>query len=176
MQISDSFKYTHSNMLSPLKNLSWIEEQLPPEIDQKNMFGGVAYFLDERIVLILIESSKTREHKGKAYPFELWNGCLFPIEKIKQSTVFGRFTFLENHPARKNCLYLPADTEEFEEKVRLVLREINKRNPLFGSPVKVPPLRPIKKVEVTQKPIKKVKADKKRENQMILSVLKRKST
>lgn len=123
-------------MKSPLNKLFWIEELLPSEVEPKKMFGGVGYYIDERLMLILIEASKTREHKGRAYPFEIWNGCLFPIEKMKQNTVFAKFTFLENHPAKKNCLYLPAETEEFEEKIRLVMREINKRNPLFGAPFK----------------------------------------
>ncbi|MBC7419862.1 MAG: hypothetical protein H7328_03955 [Bdellovibrio sp.] len=187
-----------------LNNLLWIEELLPDSVISKNLLGGVAYYLDEKQVLILIESGKTRVYKGIEYPFEIWNGCLFPIEKIKQNTVYAKFQFLENHPASKNWLYLPADTEEFEDKIRQVIRELKKRNPLFGSVVKesaagkrarletddddidtskprlfnnessVSKAPQVKKaVKPAAKPTKKVKADKKSENYLLLSVLKR---
>ena len=121
-----------SHTMQKLKKLAWIEELLPNVVAPKNMLGGVGYYLDEKWILTLVEFSKTTEHKGRSYPFELWNGCLFPVEEIKQTKVWSLFQFLENHPVKKNCLYLPADSQDFEEEVKAVLREIVKGNPLFG--------------------------------------------
>jgi hypothetical protein len=173
---------------------------LPPEVIPKRMMGGVGYYLDEKLVLILIESSHTREYKGISYAFEILNGCFFPIEKIKQNTVWAKFNFLENHPIHKNCLYLPAESEAIEEEVKWVLREIKKRNPLFGlvikesssekrirdeaasdEPVSRKPslfnTGPVQKKTAvkTIKKEKKVKANKKPENAHLLSILKRKT-
>ncbi|MBC7467233.1 MAG: hypothetical protein H7256_14680 [Bdellovibrio sp.] len=189
-----------------LNNLLWIEELLPTDVIQKSMHGGVGYYLDEKLVLILVESSFTYEHKGITYPYKIWNGCLFPIVRIKQNAVFAKFPFLENHPASPNWLYLPADTENFDEDVRLILRDIKKRNPLFGIMVEI--AKPKKKadsvsddiqfntsrpslfaekpmasktkskpvIKPAPKSLKKVKANKKQTNNLLLSVLKRKNT
>lgn len=180
-----------------LRSLYWIEELLPDNVIQKNMNGGVGYYLDEKLILMLVDYGSSYEHKGIAYPFMIWNGVFFPIEKIKQSRVFLNFSFLENHPASDKWLYLPADTEDFEERVQLLMREIKKRNPLFGLLVKMkrprageneegdlskpslfadePVARVVKKKKEDQ-PKKKIKADKKRENNLVLSVLKRTRT
>ncbi|MBC7740960.1 MAG: hypothetical protein H7061_02105 [Bdellovibrionaceae bacterium] len=183
-----------------LKNLLWIEELLPDEIIPKKMFGGVAYYLDEKFVLLVMESPGSDQHKGVKYPFDIWHGCLFPIEKIKQGTVFIQFPFLTNHPVSAKWLYLPQETEDFEERLKLIIREIKKRNPLYGTLTKIATPRKNKtndaeagpvdtskprlfsedisaKIPKKKKPsiAKKVKANKKPENQLLLSVLKRRN-
>lgn len=197
----------NGSMQSVLNNLLWIEEFLPPDVVQENMHGGVGYFLDEKLMLILVEASLSYVHKGVTYPFKIWNGCLFPIVRIKQNAVFAKFPFLENHPASPNWLYLPADSENFDEEARLILRDIKKRNPLFGLPIqiKAPSKKSRKpddeyisntsrprlfsdepnpvdvtpnkgpKAEIKPKSSKKVKANKKHGNNLLLSVLKRKT-
>jgi hypothetical protein len=188
-----------------LDQLLWIEELLPPEIEQRKTVGGVSYYLRDKLVLILTEGSKATEYRGKSYPFELWFGAFFPIEKIKQSTVCAKFPFLENHPGKKEALYLAAETEEFEVLVKSVIREINKGNPLFGAPIKetekekrerllanesdeidmsqpstfnTGPVRKVVKKPVVKKTKvtpKKIKSDKKSENAMMMEILKRRS-
>lgn len=187
-----------------LSNLTWIEELLPTDVLQKSMHGGTGYYFDDRLILILVESVSSYEYKGVSYPFKIWNGCFFPIERIKQNAVFAKFPFLENHPASPNWLYLPADSEDFAEQVKLIVREIKKQNPLFGIPIKIstkksninsnddeidtskPRLfrdvaaseKSVKKEKVVKpvaKPVKKVKANKKKGNDLLLSVLKRRS-
>lgn len=123
-------------MIRDLHHLLWIEELLPITFDQKKMWGGVGYYFNEKLILVLTEESKATEYRGKSYPFELWYGAFFPIEKIKQSAVCARFPFLENHPGRREALYLPAEIEEFEALMKSVMLEINKGNPLFGLIIK----------------------------------------
>lgn len=189
-------------MAKELDQLLWIEELLPPEIEQRKTVGGVSYYLRDKLVLILTEDSKTTVYRGKSYPFELWFGAFFPIEKIKQSTVCAKFPFLENHPGKKDALYLAAETEEFESLVKSVIREINKGNPLFGAPIKETAKEKRERLEnesdeidmskpstfntgpvakLVKKPVvkkvkpapKKIKADKKSENAMMMEILKR---
>lgn len=191
-------------MAKELNKLLWIEELLPPEIEQRKTVGGIGYYLRDKLVLILTEDSKTTEYRGKSYPFELWYGAFFPIEKIKQSTVCAKFPFLENHPGKKDALYLAAETEEFEALVQSVIREINKGNPLFGAPIKetakekrerleaetdeidmsqprtfnTGPVNKVVKKPNVKKPkptVQKIKADKKSENAMMIEILKRRS-
>jgi hypothetical protein len=166
-------------MDSLLRNLQWIEELLPQDIQMIPKHGGQAYFLDEHMVLILVErAERVYEHKGVTYPFDLWRGCIFPVEQKKQNAFVSKYLFLENHPVSKDWLYIPAESEHFEEEVKQVLREIKRRNPLLGIPLK-----PIKlsqnKASSTQpakrKSPKKIKADKKHENNFILTMVKKES-
>lgn len=185
-----------------LDSLLWIEELLPREVIPEPMNDGIGYFLEGKLILILVESSKTRIYRGQEYGFQIWNGCLFPIEKIKQNAVIRQFLFLENHPALPNCLYLPAEDEDFNEHVISILKELKKNNPLFGITPKIKktyqaddadsdtsrpslfqdvPKNAKKTVAekinpATKKPktIKKIKADKKSENSFLLGMLKKK--
>ncbi|WP_409478136.1 hypothetical protein [Pseudobdellovibrio sp. HCB154] len=118
-----------------MNTLYWIEELLPFEVMQKKMQDGVGYYLNEKFVLFLTEDSKTTVYRGKSYQFQLYFGAFFPIVKLKHNAVIAKFPFLENHPVKKEWLYIPAENENFEEEVKLVLREVLKGNPLFGIPV-----------------------------------------
>lgn len=119
-----------------MNTLYWIEELLPTNVIAKNQHGGIGYYLEDKFVLFLTEESKTTLHKGINYPFQLYYGVFFPLVKMKHNAVIAKFQFLENHPVKKDWLYIPAENENFEEEVRLVLREVIKGNPLFGIPVK----------------------------------------
>lgn len=185
-----------------LNNLKWIEELLPDDIIPEPMHEGIGYYLDEKLVLILIEKNKSRIHRGITYPFEVWNGCFFPIQKIKQNAVIKNFLFLENHPALPNCLYIPTEHEDFEDEVKQVLREVKKRNPLFGifSSISKPkrkgkgdfsepaatnkprmfgaedetPVPPTQAPKKKNAKLKKIKPSKKDENKFLLEKLKKK--
>lgn len=179
-----------------LNELIWIEELLPSGIMSKRMSGGMGYYLDEKLILVLIETGGSNTHKGLSYPFEIWKGCFFPVEQKKQSAVFLKFPFLTEHPATAKWLYLPLDSENFEENVQTMLREIKKRNSLLGMAIgsgatKLFPIndessapalfskpQKVKKPKLSekkQKPAKKVKANKKLENDFMFSLIKRRS-
>ena len=154
-----------------LDNLQWIEEHLPHDIQMIPKHGGNGYYLDSHLVLILVEHNESvYDHKGVTYPFDLWKGAIFPVEFKKQSAFFLKYVFLENHPANKDWLYIPLESEYFEEQVKQMLREISRRNPLLGIPVKMS--RPKKTKEEIKKPKKKIKADKKKENNFLLNMVK----
>lgn len=188
-----------------MNTLYWIEELLPNEVISKKMPNGVGYYLDDKFIIFLSEDSKTTLYKGVTYPFQLYFGVFFPIVKLKHNAVIAKFSFLENHPVKKEWLYLPAENENFEDEVKLVLREVLKKNPLFGIPVKETtsekrarenadeisdPRKPslfntdAPKASVTKKPKpapkprqqpKKPKTSKKAENEFLLSLAKRRN-
>lgn len=161
-------------MDSFLTDLNWIEELLPRDLFSIPKYGGMAYYHDQALILILTENPKgVYEHKGVTYPFQLWNGMILPIEYAKQSAFFLKYTFLENHPANKNWLYIPAESENFEEEVKLLLREVRKPNPLLGIVMKESGPRKAKSTQpkAKKKPAKKINADKKRENAFMMSMM-----
>ncbi|MFM6929004.1 MAG: hypothetical protein ACKOX6_11105 [Bdellovibrio sp.] len=158
-----------------LKNLYWIEDLLPPGFDCVPKHGGLAYYFDMKLVLILVERRGIYEHKGISYPFELWNGAIFPVKKIAQNAFFLKYLFLENHPVNKDWLYIPAESDNFEEEVKQMMREIAKGNPLLGLAMRQdksllsPDQTPVPK----KKAPKKAKASKKSENAFFLSIAKK---
>jgi hypothetical protein len=113
--------------------LKWIDESLPNFFIRKHMFGGFAYYVDERLMLLLFESTGNFKYKNKKYDFELWNGCMFPVEKDKQPQVKEKYDFLISHPILPKWLYLPLDTENFESHVELILAELKRRSLFFGT-------------------------------------------
>lgn len=158
-----------------LKNLYWIEEMLPPGYDAAPKHGGMAYYIDMKLVMILVERKGLYEHKGVSYPFELWNGAIFPVEKKAQNAFILKYLFLENHPANKDWLYIPAESEDFEDQVKQMMREVNKPNPLLGLAVKFDgPKAEASKAPSKKKTVKKARATKKSENAYFLSIAKKK--
>ncbi|UXR66085.1 hypothetical protein EZJ49_07460 [Bdellovibrio bacteriovorus] len=162
-------------MKNGLNEFLWIEELLPAGTESAPKHGGMAYYLDMKLIMILVENPEsTYEHKGVTYPFQIWNGCILPVEYRKQNAFFLKFSFLENHPANKDWLYIPAESENFEDEVRQFVREITKRNPLLGTPVKFAGMpKPAKtpEDEIRKKASKVRKDAKKRENVFLMGML-----
>jgi hypothetical protein len=96
-------------------------------------FGGFAYYVEEKMILFLIESLGNRTYRGKEFDFELWNGAMFPAEKEHHPEILRLYPFLRNHPILPKWLYVPAGGDDFENDVEALLRELRRRNPLFGS-------------------------------------------
>lgn len=120
-------------MAKELINLGWVEELLPADHLRKRMFGGFAYYMDEKLVLVMFESEGNKEYRGEQYEFEIWNGCMFPVEKDLQPAVLKSFPYLISHPVLPKWLYLPSETENFESLMDPLLKELRRKNPLFGS-------------------------------------------
>ncbi|WP_413290835.1 TfoX/Sxy family DNA transformation protein [Bdellovibrio sp. HCB337] len=116
------------------QELKWIEELLPEdEYRRKAMFGGFAYYISEKMVLATFESTGNRTYKGKRYPYEIWNGCMFPVEKEYQERALQKFPFLVSHPILPKWLYLPLDTENFEELASDIVAQAIKPTGYWGS-------------------------------------------
>ncbi len=119
-------------MAKELTNLNWIEELLPDGYLRKPMFGGFAYYFENRLVLVMFESPGDRSYKSKKFDFDLWNGCMFPVEREFHTSILEKFGFLINHPVLPKWFYLPVDTENFEHHLESLLKEIKRRSPKFG--------------------------------------------
>lgn len=97
------------------------------------MFGGFAYYCENRLVLVTFESTGNRSYKNVKYDFEIWNGCMFPVDKEFHSEIKTQFPFLINHPVLPKWLYIPLDSEDFESQVEVVMKQIKRRNLQFGT-------------------------------------------
>ncbi|WP_413613122.1 TfoX/Sxy family DNA transformation protein [Bdellovibrio sp. HCB-110] len=103
--------------------LKWIEELLPEErYRRKSMFGGFAYYIEDKIVLLIFESDDKR-----------WNGVMFPVEREFQPQALGKFPELSPHSILPKWLYLPIHTEGFDELVSDIIREVLRPHSFWGS-------------------------------------------
>lgn len=116
------------------QELKWLEDLFTEdEYRRKAMFGGFAYYVGDKMVLATFEGTGSRTYKRKTYPFELWNGCMFPVDHELQPQALERFSFLTPHPILPKWLYLPLETENFEELATEVLHQVLKPNSIWGS-------------------------------------------
>jgi hypothetical protein len=116
------------------QELKWIESQFPEEgFRRKSMFGGFAYYIDERIVMLIFESPGDYKYRKQTFKFEVWNGCMFPVEHEHHSKAFKQFPQLVNHPVLPKWLYLPLHTEGFDELVTEVIGQAVKPTGFWGS-------------------------------------------
>jgi hypothetical protein len=119
-------------MAKKLKYLNWIEDILPHGKSRKSMFGGFGYYLNDKLILVIFEDEYTKSYKKIKMDYALWNGCMFPVEREHHSVILNKFDFLINHPVLPKWLYLPQDSESFEENVRIVIQEVRRENSHFG--------------------------------------------
>lgn len=114
--------------------LKWVESLLPEDFRRRPMFGGFSYYVGEKMVLALFESTQgSRSYKGQVYDFDLWRGCMFPVEKEYQDQALRRFPFLHNHPILPKWLYLPVETEGFDDLLTEVMAQATKPTGYWGA-------------------------------------------
>lgn len=112
--------------------LDWLEDLLPEGCVRKAMFGGYAFYLQGRLILVVFESPGERTYKNKTVSYDIWDGCMFPAERDKHEEIQKIFPMLFNHPVLGKWLYLPQQTEDFEDVATRVVRMIPRRLDLFG--------------------------------------------
>lgn len=120
-------------MKNKTPNLEWIEELLPRDTIKKSMFGGYAYYLNNQLVLVLFESKTDKQYKNQKFDFLIWNGCLFPVEKKNQQKARHLFPILFPHPVLGKWLYLPLETENFEEIASKIVKKAILKPEIFGT-------------------------------------------
>ncbi len=116
------------------QELKWIESLLPEgDYRRKGMFGGFTYYIDERMFLAIFESPGNTSYQGKKYPFEIWNGCMFPVDHEHHAKALQQFPYLVSHPILPKWLYLPLHSEGFDELVSDVIEQAMKPRGFWGT-------------------------------------------
>ncbi|MDG0817661.1 TfoX/Sxy family DNA transformation protein [Bdellovibrio svalbardensis] len=116
------------------QELKWIESLLPDEgVRRKAMFGGFAYYLADKLVLVTFETPGYRSYRNQTYDYELWYGCMFPLEREHHEKALKQFPELTPHPILPKWLYLPLDTEGFDDLASEIMAQVIRPHSYWGS-------------------------------------------
>ena len=104
----------------------WILEAFAgrPTFFTKRMFGGLAAYLHERQMLVLVEPTKTGRWK--------WHGVLVCTSHADQASICADFPALRPHRALRKWLYIDSMDEEFESTIQAVATRMARNDRRFG--------------------------------------------
>src|SRR5437763_11285987 len=104
----------------------WILETFEghPTFFTKRMFGGLAVYLFGRLMLVLVEPTKTGRWK--------WHGVLVCTDLAHQPSIVRQFPQLAPHEVLKKWLYIDSRHDEFEQTMGNVAKVISRDDPRFG--------------------------------------------
>ena len=90
----------------------------------KRMFGGLAAYVHERQMLVLVEPTKTGRWK--------WHGVLVCTAHEHHLSIRADFPALTPHYLLRKWLYIDSTHRDFESTVEAVARRIARNDPRFG--------------------------------------------
>jgi len=90
----------------------------------KRMFGGLAAYLHERLMLVLVEPTKTGRWK--------WHGVLVGTDFEHHASIGREFPALGAHDVLRKWLYIDSMHADFESTMEGVVRCMAKNDGRFG--------------------------------------------
>jgi hypothetical protein len=104
----------------------WLFEALArrPGFRTRRMFGGLAAYLEDRLVLVLVEPTRSGRWK--------WHGVLVCTDQARQPAILAQFPALAPHEVLKKWLYLDSHHEDFEPVMQGIAGCIARNDARFG--------------------------------------------
>jgi hypothetical protein len=104
----------------------WILEPFErhPTFFTKRMFGGLAAYLFERQMLVLVEPTKTGRWK--------WHGVLICTEREHHPSIRAEFRALAPHEVLRKWLFVDSTHADFESVMQGVTTRMARNDPRFG--------------------------------------------
>ena len=90
----------------------------------KRMFGGLAVYLFERQMLVLVEPTKSGRWK--------WHGVLVCTDHVHQASIRAQFPALRPHEVLRKWLFVESTHDDFESTMEAVAKRIARDDPRFG--------------------------------------------
>src|SRR5215471_10145503 len=90
----------------------------------RRMFGGLAAYLHERQMLMLVEPTKTGRWK--------WHGVLVCTAFEHQASICADFPALKPHRILRKWLYIDSSDDDFESTMESVAKAVARNDPRFG--------------------------------------------
>ena len=104
----------------------WILEAFAehPTFFTKRMFGGLAAYVFERQMLLLVEPTKSGRWK--------WHGVLVCTEYEHHASIQAEFPALMPHEVLRKWLFIDSTHEDFESTMEAVAKHVASNDPRFG--------------------------------------------
>ena len=104
----------------------WILEAFVenPTFFTKRMFGGLAAYLFERQMLLLVEPTKSGRWK--------WHGVLVCTDYEHHASIRAEFPALMPHKVLRKWLFVDSTHGDFESTIEAVAKRIARNDPRFG--------------------------------------------
>ena len=96
----------------------------------KRMFGGLAAYLFERQMLLLVEPTRSGRWK--------WHGVLVCTDHARHAAIQAEFPALRPHDVLGKWLFIDSSHADFEATMAAVAKHVARNDPRFG----VSPKRP----------------------------------
>jgi hypothetical protein len=90
----------------------------------KRMFGGLAAYLHERQMLVLVEPTKTGRWK--------WHGVLVCTGFEHHASITADFPAVRPHPVLRKWMFIDTAHQEFESTMEAVARRMARNDRRFG--------------------------------------------
>jgi hypothetical protein len=111
-----------------------------PTFFTKGMFGGLAAYLFERQMVLLVEPTKSGRWN--------WHGVLVCTDYKHHASIQAEFPALLPHDVLGKWLFIDSAHEDFESTMEAVARQIAGNDPRFGIVPKSPNPRGRKRISV----------------------------
>ena len=95
-----------------------------PTFFTKRMFGGLAAYIFERQMLVLVEPTQTGRWQ--------WHGVLICTDHEHQPSIRADFPALAPHDVLRKWLFVDSTHPDFECTMEAVARRIARNDPRFG--------------------------------------------
>ncbi len=113
------------NARKPFDN-EWVfqvfEDQ--PSFFTKRMFGGLAAYLFGRLMMVLVEPTRTGRWK--------WHGVMICTDHARHAAIIDEFPQLEPHGILKKWLYIDTRHDDFESTMQSVADAMARDDRRFG--------------------------------------------
>ena len=111
--------------LKPFDN-EWILDAFAehPGFFTKRMFGGLAVYVFDRQMLVLVEPTRTGRWA--------WHGVLICTDHAHHAAILGTFPDLAPHDVLKKWLYIDSRHARFETTMAAVAAAISRNDQRFG--------------------------------------------
>jgi hypothetical protein len=118
----------------------WIFEPFleHPTFFSKSMFGGLAAYLFERQMMVLVEPTKSGRWN--------WHGVLVCTDYKHHESIQAKFPALKPHEVLRKWLFIGSSHEDFESTMEAVANRMATNDPRFGILPKTPSQRAGKRI------------------------------
>ncbi len=104
----------------------WI---LEPFVDHgtfftKSMFGGLAVYLFGRLMMLLVEPTKSGRWK--------WHGVLVCTDREHHASIQAEFPALTPHDFLRKWMFVDSTHDDFESTMEAIAKRVVRNDPRFG--------------------------------------------